>query len=64
MILTVILGFWFAVFNAKFNVITTRTMALLFGITLFSYLFFPKFTIKGYSIEGYFIKLIKSQVHS
>ena len=55
MILTVIFGvFGLLYFNAKFNVITTRTVALLFGITfLFLLLFFflKKFIIKGYSIE-------------
>jgi hypothetical protein len=64
MILTLIFwGFGLLYFNVKFNVITTRTMGYFFGITfLFSPLFFPKkFTIKGYSMKSYFIKLIESQ---
>ena len=55
MILTVIFGiFGLLYFNAQYNVITTKTVALLFGflILLFIVLFsVKKITIKGYSIE-------------
>jgi hypothetical protein len=50
-------------FNAKFNLIQTRTAALLFGVTFLLFLvafFLKKFIIKGYSIESYFIKSMKS----
>ena len=54
MILTVIFGiFGLLYFNAQFNVISTKTVALLFGflILLFIILFsVKKITIKGYSI--------------
>lgn len=55
MILTIIFGiFGLLYFNANFNIITTRTVAVIFGGTL---LLFPavmllkKFAIKGYSLE-------------
>jgi hypothetical protein len=55
MVLTVIIGiFGLLYFNAKYNVITTKTVAILFGILIFtSVLLFSvkKLTIKGYSIE-------------
>ncbi len=55
MILTVIFGiFGLLYFNAQYNVITTKTVAILFGflILLFIVLFsVKKITIKGYSIE-------------
>ncbi|RTZ10090.1 hypothetical protein EKM05_04795 [Flavobacterium sp. GSP27] len=55
MILTVIFGvFGLLFFNAQYHVITTKTIALLFGflILLFIVLFTAKkITIKGYSIE-------------
>ncbi|MFV8345921.1 hypothetical protein [Flavobacterium sp. ZB4P13] len=55
MILTVIFGILgLLYFNAQYNVITTKTVALLFGflILLFIVLFsVKKITIKGYSIE-------------
>lgn len=55
MILTVIFGiFGLLYFNAQYNVITTKTVVLLFGflILLFIVLFsVKKITIKGYSIE-------------
>jgi hypothetical protein len=53
MILTVILGFGLLYFNAKFNLIQTRTAALLLcNFLLFLVAFFlKKFIIKGYSIE-------------
>jgi hypothetical protein len=55
MILTVIFGiFGLLYFNAQYNVITTKTVALLFGLLLILLLvsfLLKKFTIKGYSIE-------------
>ncbi|MFV8366958.1 hypothetical protein [Flavobacterium sp. XS1P27] len=55
MILTVIFGiFGLLYFNAQYNVITTKTVAILFGflILLFIVLFsVKKITVKGYSIE-------------
>lgn len=55
MILTVVFGiFGLLYFNAQYNVITTKTVAVLFGILLilFAVLFsVKKITIKGYSIE-------------
>ena len=69
MILTVIFGiFGLLYFNAKFNVITTRTVTILFGgfllilILLFS---IKKIKIKGYSIEKLIHKIneIPKPVH-
>jgi hypothetical protein len=61
MILTVIFGiFGLLYFNANYNVITTKTVALLFAllvviaIILFSA---KKITLKGYSIEGLIHKI-------
>jgi hypothetical protein len=55
MVLTVIFGiFGLLYFNAKYNVITTKTVALLFGLLLIFFLatlILKKRTIKGYSIE-------------
>jgi hypothetical protein len=55
MVLTVIIGiFGLLYFNARYNVITTKTVAILFGILIFTtaLLFsIKKLTIKGYSIE-------------
>ncbi|QKJ65100.1 lysylphosphatidylglycerol synthase domain-containing protein [Flavobacterium sp. M31R6] len=55
MILTVVFGiFGLLYFNAQYNVITTKTVAVLFGIlvVLFAALFsVKKITLKGYSIE-------------
>ncbi|MFV8336152.1 hypothetical protein ACNQF7_08710 [Flavobacterium sp. RSP29] len=69
MILTVIFGiFGLLYFNAQYNVITTKTVALLFGILilLFIVLFsFKKITIKGYSIEKLIHKIneIPKSIH-
>ncbi|MBP1225782.1 hypothetical protein JOD96_004385 [Flavobacterium sp. 1355] len=69
MVLTVIFGiFGLLYFNAKFDVITTRTVAILFGgfllilILLFS---IKKIKIKGYSIEKLIHKIneIPKSVH-
>ena len=55
MILTVIFGILgLLYFNAKFHAITTKTVALLFGILLLLFIVLfsvKKITIKGYSIE-------------
>ncbi len=55
MVLTVIFGFFgLLYFNAKFNIITPKTVLILFGIlvVVFALLFsIKKLTIKGYSIE-------------
>ncbi|WP_413999958.1 hypothetical protein ACMDB5_05220 [Flavobacterium sp. W1B] len=55
MVLTVIIGiFGLLYFNANYNVITTKTVAILFGILIvvFTVLFsVKKIAIKGYSIE-------------
>jgi hypothetical protein len=55
MILTIVFGiFGLLYFNAQYNVITPKTVAVLFGILviLFAILFsVKKITIKGYSIE-------------
>ncbi|HEX9150436.1 MAG TPA: lysylphosphatidylglycerol synthase domain-containing protein, partial [Flavobacterium sp.] len=55
MILTIIFGiFGLLYFNAQYNVITTKTVALLFGLLILLFLIsflLKKFTIKGYSIE-------------
>ena len=67
MILTVIFGiFGLLYFNAKYNVITTKTVALLFGflILLFIALFsVKKITIKGYSIEKLIHKINEIPKH-
>lgn len=55
MVLTVIIGiFGLLYFNAKYNVISPKTIAILFGILIFTFLLLfsvKKLTIKGYSIE-------------
>ena len=55
MVLTVIFGvFGLLYFNAEFNIITTKTIAMLFGFLLLLILasfFLKAFTIKGYSLE-------------
>ncbi|MFV5699660.1 hypothetical protein ACM55H_14935 [Flavobacterium sp. ZT3R17] len=55
MILTVIFGiFGLLYFNAQYNVITPKTVGLLFGLLILVFLvsfLLKKFTIKGYSIE-------------
>ena len=55
MILTVIFGiFGLLYFNAQYNVITTKTVVLLFGMLLLLFIILfsiKKITIKGYSIE-------------
>ncbi|RTY94344.1 hypothetical protein EKL32_11350 [Flavobacterium sp. GSN2] len=55
MILTVIFGvFGLLFFNAQYHVITTKTVALLFGFLILLYIVLftaKKITIKGYSIE-------------
>jgi len=55
MILTVVFGILgLLYFNAQFDIITTRTVAFIFGAILLLFLgsfFFKSFTVKGYSIE-------------
>jgi hypothetical protein len=69
MILTVVFGiFGLLYFNAQYNVITTKTVAVLFGILviLFAVLFSAKkITIKGYSIERLIHKIneIPKSIH-
>lgn len=69
MLLTVVFGvFGLLYFNATFNIITTKTIALLFGLLLVLVLgsfFLKSFTIKGYSIEklAHKINLIPKQIH-
>ena len=69
MVLTVIIGiFGLLYFNAEYNVITTKTVALLFGALLlvFTVLFsIKKIAIKGYSIEKLIHKIneIPKRIH-
>ncbi|MGK4566910.1 hypothetical protein [Flavobacterium sp. 3HN19-14] len=69
MVLTVIFGiFGLLYFNAEFNVITTKTIAVIFSLTLIVILisFFLKgITIKGYSLEKFVHKInaIPKPVH-
>ena len=55
MILTVIFGiFGLLYFNTHYNVITTKTVAILFGVLILTFIVLfsiKKITIKGYSIE-------------
>jgi hypothetical protein len=63
MVLTVIIGiFGLLYFNAQYNLINTKTVAILFGILIFTtaLLFsIKKVTIKGYSIEKLIHKINK-----
>ena len=69
MILTVIFGvFGLLYFNAEFNIITTKTIAILFGLVIVLILvsfFLKSFTIKGYSLEKlvHKINLIPKSIH-
>jgi hypothetical protein len=69
MILTVIFGiFGLLYFNAQYNVITTKTVALLFGMLLLLFIVLfsvKKITIKGYSIEKLIHKIneIPKSIH-
>jgi hypothetical protein len=69
MILTVVFGiFGLLYFNAQYNVITAKTVAVLFGILviLFAVLFsIRKITIKGYSIDKLIQKIngIPKSIH-
>lgn len=55
MILTIVFGFFgLLYFNAQFEVITTQTVAILFGLflaLLLVFFFLKGFTIKGYSLD-------------
>lgn len=69
MILTVIFGlFGLLYFNAQYNVITTKTVMILFGILLIVFVVLfsvKKITIKGYSIEKLIHKIneIPKSIH-
>jgi len=69
MLLTVIFGiFGLLYFNAAFNIITTKTIMILFAFMLvlvFGFFFLKNFTIKGYSLEKlvHKINLIPKQIH-
>ncbi|TDE01582.1 lysylphosphatidylglycerol synthase domain-containing protein [Flavobacterium hiemivividum] len=69
MVLTIFLGvFGLLYFNAQYNVITTKTVIILFGvlILIFGSLFLvKKLTIKGYSIEKLIHKIneIPKSIH-
>jgi hypothetical protein len=69
MILTVIFGlFGLLYFNAQYNVITTKTVMVLFGILLIVFVVLfsvKKITIKGYSIEKLIHKIneIPKSIH-
>jgi len=69
MILTIVFGiFGLLYFNANFDVITTKTVGILFGVLILivAVLFFmKKISIKGYSIEKLIHKIngIPKQIH-
>jgi hypothetical protein len=69
MVLTVIIGiFGLLYFNAKYNVITTKTVAILFGVLIFTFVILfslKKIAIKGYSIEKLIHKIneIPKRIH-
>jgi hypothetical protein len=69
MVLTIIIGiFGLLYFNAQYNVITTKTVAILFGILIFTFVLLfsvKKLTIKGYSIEKLIHKIdeIPKKIH-
>lgn len=69
MVLTVIIGiFGLLYFNAQYNIITTSTVAILFGILICTFVLLfsvKKLTIKGYSIEKLIHKIneIPKKIH-
>ena len=69
MVLTVIIGiFGLLYFNAKYNVITTKTVAIIFGALLLTFIVLfsvKKIAIKGYSIEKLIHKIseIPKRIH-
>jgi len=69
MVLTVIIGiFGLLYFNAKYNVITTKTVAIIFGGLLLTFIVLfsvKKIAIKGYSIEKLIHKIneIPKRIH-
>ena len=69
MVLTVIFGvFGLLYFNANFNVITTKTVAILFGVLMVTFIVLfsaKKIAIKGYSIEKLIHKIneIPKSIH-
>ncbi|MBX9886318.1 MAG: hypothetical protein K2Y30_00100 [Flavobacteriaceae bacterium] len=67
MVLTVIIGlFGLLYFNVQYNVITTNTVAIIFGALLFLFILLfsvKKITIKGYSIEKLIYKINEIPKH-
>lgn len=67
MILTIIFGiFGLVYFNAQYNVITPKTVALLFGIQILIFIILfsvKKITVKGYSIEKLIHKINEIPKH-
>ncbi|PWA05652.1 lysylphosphatidylglycerol synthase domain-containing protein [Flavobacterium psychrotolerans] len=69
MILTIVFGiFGLLYFNANYNIITTKTVIVIFGISILFFLlsfFLKKFAIKGYSIEKLIHKIneIPKSIH-
>jgi hypothetical protein len=69
MILTVVFGvFGLLYFNAKYNVITQKTVLIIFGILLLTFILLfsiKKLTLKGYSIEKLIHKIneIPKSIH-
>ena len=67
MVLTVIIGlFGLLYFNVQYNVITTNTVAIIFGALLFLFILLfsvKKITIKGYSIEKLIHKINEIPKH-
>ncbi|UQD55835.1 lysylphosphatidylglycerol synthase domain-containing protein [Flavobacterium sp. K5-23] len=69
MVLTIVIGiFGLLYFNAIYNVITTKTVAIIFGILILTFVLLfsiKKLTIKGYSIEKLIHKIneIPKRIH-
>jgi hypothetical protein len=67
MILTIVFGiFGLLYFNAKYNVITTKTVIVIFGISFLFFLisfFLKKINIKGYSLEKLIHKINEIPKH-
>ena len=62
MVLTVIFGiFGLLYFNAEFNIITTKTIAILFG--MFLVLILASFLLKGFAIKGYSLEKLVHKIN-
>jgi hypothetical protein len=62
MILTVVFGvFGLLYFNANFHIITTKTVAVIFGATLL--LFVVSFFIKSFSFKGYSLEKLVHKIN-